>query len=97
MYSYIIFLFVLYSTILQIFHSISYDYKGLNSDGYGGESTAILIDKALEHQNALGVSDVTFLQLNFEFFEDLYLLTKLKAQLIATRLMIFAENKQGNG
>lgn len=29
---------------------------GLNSDGYGGESTAILIDKALEHQNALGVS-----------------------------------------
>ena len=29
---------------------------GINGDGYGGESTAILIDKALEHQNALGVS-----------------------------------------
>merc|ERR1719188_244493 len=28
--------------------------KGMNGDGYGGESTAILIDKALEHQNALG-------------------------------------------
>ena len=33
---------------------------GMNGDGYGGESTAILIDKALEHQNALGVSDDIF-------------------------------------
>ena len=32
----------------------------MNGDGYGGESTAILIDKALEHQNALGVSDDIF-------------------------------------
>ena len=31
-------------------------FLGINGDGYGGESTAILIDKALEHQNALGVS-----------------------------------------
>ena len=32
----------------------------MNGDGYGGESTAILIDKALEHQNALGVRDDIF-------------------------------------
>ena len=30
-------------------------FLGINGDGYGGESTAILIDKALEHQSALGV------------------------------------------
>ena len=66
----------------------------MNGDGYGGESTAILIDKALEHQNALGVSDnILAIEFRLTIISQRFIVGYVKISFKS----IISENKQGNG